>query len=149
MGKLKEITKEMIERYCLMKLKYDFMGYQFANKNQLSFHHLILSHRECKAKGLGEGYWEWNGAILRQNTSHDYLHRIETYDYDRFMALTSELIDENVKGHLSIENLRMINDILGSFEREYCGKRTKKGSLIIKPEYVEQRILVCDKKRHL
>lgn len=140
---MKEITKVMIETFRINKLGFDMMGYTFKRKGDLSYHHLLVPR--CEG---GKMTFE-NGAILRQNTSHDYLHRIETYDYDRFMALTSELIDENVKGHLSIDNLRMINDILGSFEREYCGKRTKKGSLIIKPEYVEQRILVCDKKRHL
>ena len=138
---MKEITRLMIKKYCLMKLKYDFMGYKFNNSNQLSFHHTIISHRESKAKGMGEGYWEWNGAILRQNTSHDYLHKIELYDYDRFMAITSELIDENIKGYLDFENLKIINDILCSFEREYCGARTKRGNLLIQPEYVNQRIL--------
>ena len=44
------------------------------NKNNLSFHHLIIPHRDCRTLGLGEGYLEWNGAILNQNTSHDYLH---------------------------------------------------------------------------
>lgn len=138
---MREVTKLMIKKYALMKLKYDFAGYIISDKSQLSFHHLILSHRECIAKGLGDGYWEFNGAILVQRSSHEYLHMIENYDLDIFNAITSEMIDENIKGYLDIENLKAIDDILNCFEREYCGARTKKGHLLIKPEYVEQRLL--------
>lgn len=137
---MKEITRIMIKKYNLMKLKYDFMGYEFNNKNQLSFHHLIVPKRLCRNQGLGEGYFEWNGAILRQNTSHDYLHTIEQYDLDMFNAITSEMIDENIKGRIDLENLIMIDDILTQFEREYCSERTKKGNYIIKEEYTRRRI---------
>lgn len=136
---MKEITKLMIKKYELMKLGYDFMGYDIINKNNLSFHHLIIPHRDCRALGLGEGYLEWNGAILNQNTSHNYLHLIEAKDYDMFLAITSELIDENVKGHLDIDNLRRIHDILKCFEREHSNDRSKKGKVLIKQEYMRRR----------
>ena len=136
---MKEITKLMIKKYELMKLGYDFMGYDIINKNNLSFHHLIIPHRDCKAMGLGEGYLEWNGAILNQNTSHNYLHLIEAKDYDMFLAITNELIDENVKGHLDIDNLRRIHDILECFEREHSNDRSKKGKVLIKQEYMRRR----------
>ena len=136
---MKEITKLMIKKYELMKLGYDFMGYDIINKNNLSFHQLIIPHRDCKAMGLGEGYLEWNGAILNQNTSHNYLHLIEAKDYDMFLAITSELIDENVKGHLDIDNLRRIHDILECFEREHSNDRSKKGKVLIKQEYMRRR----------
>lgn len=142
---MKEVTKIMIKKYALMKLKYDFMGYQFDRTNQLSFHHLIVPHRLCKEKGLGEGYFEWNGSILRQNTSHDYLHIIEQYDYERFLALTIEMIDENTKGHLDLDNLKAIDDILCSFEREYMDQYNSKGKHIIRPEYTK-RLLRENKK---
>lgn len=135
---MKEVTKIMIKKYALMKLKYDFMGYQFDRTNQLSFHHLIVPHRLCKEKGLGEGYFEWNGSILRQNTSHDYLHIIEQYDYERFLALTIEMIDENTKGHLDLDNLKAIDDILYSFEHEYMDQYNSKGKHIIRPEYTKR-----------
>ena len=137
---MKEITKIMYKKYALNKLKYDFMGYGFQNSKQLSFHHLIVPHRHCKEAGLGEGYLEWNGAILRQDTAHEYLHRIEQYDLDIFNAITSEMIDENIKGYLDMENLIYIDDVLRNFEREYCGTRTKKGHLIIKLEYTRRLI---------
>ena len=136
---MREITKLMIKEYKLMKLGYDFMGYDITNKSNLSFHHLIVPHRNCKAMGLGEGYLEWNGAILNQNTSHNYLHLIETKDYDMFLAITNELIDENIKGRLDIDNLRRIHDILECFEREHSNDRSKKGKVLIKQEYMRRR----------
>jgi len=131
---MKEITRIMIEEYNMKKLKYDFMGYTFDRTNQLSAHHLIIPARN------GGKLTRDNTCILRQDTSHDYLHRIENYDYDRFLAITSELIDMNILGYLSKDNLIAIRDILLSFEREYSGKTTRKGIEIIKPEYVEKRI---------
>ena len=94
---MRELTKIMIKKYALTKLKYDFMGYPFSNTNQLSFHHLIVPKRLCPMYELGHGYFEWNGAILRQDTAHDYLHIVERYDRDMFEAITSEMIDENIK----------------------------------------------------
>ena len=137
---MREITKEMIIAYKLKKLGYDFMGYEFNRPQQLSFHHLIVPHRHCKENGLGEGYLWWNGAILRQNTSHEYLHIIEAKDLDRFNAITSEMIDQNVKGYLDIYNIKKIDDILYGFEKEYQDKLNKKGKKIIKEEYTRRLV---------
>lgn len=134
MIEMRPTTKLMIEEYRLKKLKYDFMGYTFHSTDQLSFHHLIVPRR------LDGEETKENGSILVQSTAHDYLHRIESIDYDMFLAITSEMIDENLKGHLDIDNLKRIRDILLCFEREYSGLRTKKGKAVIKPEYVIKRI---------
>ena len=131
---MRPTTKLMVEEYRMKKLKYDFMGYTFNSTDQLSFHHLIVPRR------LGGEESKENGSILVQNTAHDYLHRIESIDYDMFLAITSEMIDENLKGHIDIDNLKRIRDILICFEREYSGLRTKKGKTLIKPEYVMKRI---------
>lgn len=135
---MREITKEMIGYYKIMKVKIDFMGYEVNKKNNLSFHHLIVPRRECKSRGLGEGYLWWNGAILNQSTSHDYLHLIEAKDYDMFLAITSEMIDENMKGYLDRNNLLKIRDILEQFEKEHCSDRDKKGNLLIKENYLRR-----------
>ena len=134
---MKPITREMIKIYGIKD--FDFMGYDIKRKESLSFHHLIVPHRHCKQQGLGEGYVMWNGAILVQDTSHDYLHTIETIDYDVFCALTSEMIDMNIKGYLDKDNLRYIKDILLYFEREHDHDRNKKGKLLIKQEYTHNR----------
>ena len=137
---MKEITKIMINDFKIMKLGYDFLGYKVNRKQDLSYHHLIIPRRHCKEAGLGEGYLYWNGAILRQNTSHDYLHIIEKIDPDIFYELTSEMIDENIKGRLDIENLKHIHDLLLYFEREHDHDTSKKGKLLIKREFVTGRV---------
>lgn len=137
---MREITKLMIKKYDLKKLGYDFLGYPFKKTSELSFHHLIVAHRYCKERGLGEGYLWWNGAILKQSTSHEYLHIIESKDLDRFNAITSELIDENIKGYLDQKNLLAIDDVLTGFEKEYCSARTKKGYPLIKEEYTQRLV---------
>ena len=137
---MKEITKIMINDFKIMKLGYDFLGYKVNRKQDLSFHHLIIQRRHCKEAGLGEGYLYWNGAILRQNTSHDYLHLIENIDPDIFYELTSEMIDENIKGRLDIDNLKRIHDLLLYFEREHDHDISKKGKLLIKREFVTGRV---------
>ena len=134
---MREITEKMIKNFKIMKLGFDFMGYSVDKKSSLSFH-----HRESQKYKIGEGYLYWNGAILRQNTSHDYLHLIENVDYDMYLAITSEMIDENIKGYLDIDNLKRIHDLLLYFEREHDHDYTKKGKLLIKREYVECRVIL-------
>lgn len=137
---MREITQKMIKDFKIMKLGFDFMGYKVDRKQSLSFHHLIVPHRESKDYGIGDGYLYWNGAILRQNTSHDYLHIIEAKDYDLFLAITSEMIDQNIKGYLDKQNLIYIRDCLLTFECEHCSDRTKKGKLLIKDEFIKERV---------
>ena len=137
---MKEITKIMVNDFKIMKLGMDFMGYHVNRKQDLSYHHLIIPRRHCKEAGLGEGYLYWNGAILRQNTSHDYLHIIEKIDPDIFYELASEMIDENIKCRLDIDNLKRIHDLLLYFEREHDHDTSKKGKLLIKREFVTGRV---------
>lgn len=141
---MNSVTNLMINEFRLKKLCMDFMGYHFDKKGS-SFHHTIIARRNCKELGLGDGYYRWNGSILMQsknNNPHNYLHVIEQYDYERFLAITSELIEQNLLGRLDRDCLIRIHDILVSFEREYSGKRTKKGVLIVKPEYVQKRLVL-------
>ena len=131
---MKEITREMIKTFKLNKLGYDQMGYTFNNTKQLSYHHMIIANKDG-----GLMIFE-NGAILKQNTSHDYLHILERLDPEIFYLITSELIDENIKRRVDIENLRKIRDLLVYFEREHDHDYTKKGNLLIRREYVKERV---------
>lgn len=137
---MKSITNEMIKEFNMKKLSYDFMGYNFKNTNDLSFHHLIVARKNCNNCNLGDGYYKWNGAILVQNTSHDYLHLIEKKDKEIFYKITSEMIDENLKGKIDVYNLKKIRDLLIYFEKEYENKKNNKGKLLIKREFVRGRI---------
>lgn len=132
------LKKIMIKKFALLKLKYDFMGYEFESHNELSYHHLIIPHQFSIEKGFGNGMYEWNGAILCKDTSHDYLHIVERYNYDMFCEITSEMLDEVLKGYLDMENIKAINDILTTFERENCSTLTKRGHLVIKEEYTRR-----------
>lgn len=132
---MREITKLMINKYKINELCCDFMGYSFKKESELSFHHLIVPKRLCKVKNISEGgYVEWNGAILRQCTSHNYLHLIERYDRDIFLKITGEMIDENLRGSLDIDNLKRIDELLCQFEKEYSGLS------LIKDEYTKRLI---------
>lgn len=139
---MKTVTKEMIKEYKLKKLGYDFMGYTFDNINELSFHHLIVPRKDCKRKGLGNGYVKWNGAILTQNTAHNYLHTIERIDRELFLEITKEIVEENLRGEINIENLKRIRDMLLYFEARYDNMYTGRGVKIIKPEYKEKRLIL-------
>lgn len=137
---MREVTKIMVNDFKIMKLGMDFMGYHVNRKQDLSYHHLIIPRRHCKEAGLGEGYLYWNGAILCGKTIHPYLHLIESVDPEIFYELTSEMIDENIKGRLDIDNLKRIHDLLLYFEREHDHDTSKKGKLLIKREFVTGRV---------
>lgn len=137
---MREITKLMVNDFNLKKLGYDFAGFHFNKTNELSFHHLIVPHRDSISFGIGEGYVYWNGVILVQNTSHDYLHLIERINRAMFLAITEELVKENKQGYVDVDNIRRIHSIMEEFEDKYGDERGKKGKLLIKREYVKNRI---------
>ena len=121
----------MIRMYKLRELGIDFMGYEY-HKSDASYHHLIIPRRKGGPETIQ------NGAILMQSTSHNYLHTIEKYDLEIFEFITSEMIDENIKGYLDKENLHYIDDALKYFEHEYCSATTKKGKPLIKEQYLHR-----------
>ena len=131
---MKPITREMIKMYQLNKLGFDFMGYKFNRSEQLSYHHNVIAKRNGGLETIR------NGAILVRDTSHDYIHVIERIDPEIFYLITSEMLDENLKGKIDIENLRKIRDLLLYFEREHGHDTSKKGKLLIKREFVTGRV---------
>lgn len=130
---MNDITKLMILIYKLEKLGYDFMGYEKAGNGDYSYHHLIIPKRHNGPATVQ------NGAIIRR-VPHDYLHIIERYDLELFNAITSEMVDMNVKGYLDMINIQNINALLCYFEREYSGEYTKKGHPIVKEEYTRRLV---------
>ena len=136
---MREVTNLMINEFKIKQLGYDFMGYSLQRGDVYTFHHLIIPNRH------GGPYARWNGAILF-STPHQYLHVIESKDYDRFCYISSEMIDMNIKGYLDSSNIRHIHEVLEGFEREYSGARTSKGKVLIKEEYT-RRVKLWKKKR--
>ena len=131
---MKTITREMIKMYQLNKLGFDFIGYKFNRSEQLSYHHNVIAKKNGGLETIR------NGAILVRDTSHDYIHVIERIDPEIFYLITSEVLDENLKGKIDIENLRKIRDLLLYFENDHTHERSKKGKLLIKKEYLTNRI---------
>ena len=131
---MKQIIRDMIVLYKINELGFDFCGYSLQKGDIYTYHHNIIARRNGGPETIS------NGAILCGKSSHPYLHVIEAKDIDRFNAITSELIDENIKGYLDQDNLLAIDDILNGFEREYSGTRTKKGYPLIKEEYTRRLI---------
>lgn len=134
---MRQITKLMINEFKLKELGYDMMGYTFKSTKELSFHHLRIPKRMCQ-NIEGKGYTRSNGAILKQSSSHEYLHTIELYDRDMFLAITKLLCDENGLGRIDKDILVKIRDVLLAFEAEYEGKKNGNGKLIIKKEYTNR-----------
>lgn len=130
---MKTVTRLMIDEFNIKKLGYDFMGYERQKGDKYTFHHLIISR--CNSGPFAR----WNGAILF-STPHQYLHVIESKDYDIFCYITSEMVDMNVKGYLDNDNILRIDDALCQFEREHSGERTGRGKILIKEEYTKRKI---------
>lgn len=135
---MKEVTKFLINDFKIKSLGYDFMGFSLQKDSILSFHHLILSKEYCRKKGLGKGYWYWNGVILVQDTAHEYLHLIQRYDDELFRYITSEMQDMKIKGYLDIKNLIAIGQILDYFEYQHIEDKTDKGHYLIKEKYLNR-----------
>ena len=123
------ITRVMITAFNITDT--DFMGYT-VDKSTANFHHLIIPRRNGGAKAMS------NGAILNKETSHPYLHIIESKDYDIFYRITKEMMKENKLGRIDLECIRAIDDILNSFEREHSGETNFLGEELIKEEYTKR-----------
>lgn len=130
---MKDVTRELIRIYEPKKI--DWMGYQYLNNNQLSFHHI-------QKKEHGGLYIINNGALLRQDTSHEYLHIIEYKDLDMYIYINNILQSINDQGFKPTKRqLLAIKAILEQFEREHINDKTKKGKRLIKNKYIEDRII--------
>ena len=132
MSRLKDVTNLMIDMYKIKEIGYDFMGYRFSSEKTLSFHHLIVPKKRGGKEEIA------NGAILVRNTSHDYLHLIERLDKKYFRYITNEMILENKKGSIDIENIKRIDEILLEFEEKHSDDVLKCGHYAIKDVYTRR-----------
>ena len=137
---MRAITQKMMKDFKIMELGYDMMGYTVEKETQLSFHHLIIPRRNSKIMGIGDGYLYWNGSILRQNTAHNYLHIIERLEPELFYLISSEILDEKIKGKIDRENLVRIREILLYFENKHKEDTCSTGALLLKRKFYTSRI---------
>ena len=109
----------------------DWMGYVLDER--FSYHHIV---KRCHK---GERTIE-NGAVLYLS-SHSYLHTIEYYDLDKYMAINKILKDVNRQRYMTTEEqLNEIDYILRTFEDEYKDFISTRGKVLIKDEYKRRKI---------
>lgn len=125
------ITNKLFNDFELYKLGYDFMGYYFDDKKQISYHHIQPRHYKGKTTYK-------NGALLVRETSHNYIHTIEEYEFQLFIELSQELIAEHKDG-ITKDHLLAIRQMLEYFEHKFENQYTKRGVPIIKEEFTRRR----------
>ena len=133
---MKGITKLKINQFKIKQLGYDFMGFTIKRLDECTAHHLIIPARH------NGKLTDWNTVILNGETSHPYWHLIEIKDPTIAYAITSEMIDMNIKGYLDEENIKNIHDLLDEFEAQFGNEKNSKGKLLIKREYKQGRAVL-------
>lgn len=131
---MSRLREKLYKEYKLEELGYDFLGYKFNSKRELSTHHILPKHSGGETK-------KNNLCILNRFTSHNYIHLIEEYDYKVFLELSKYLLEEVKKGEINEEQLLRIDDALQFFEFKYRNEEDRHGELLIKPEYKKRIIL--------
>ena len=131
---MSRLRERLYKDYKLEQLGFDFMGYQYDKKTDLSTHHILPRHCGGKTK-------KDNLCVLNRYTSHNYIHLIEDIDYKMFLQISKFLMEQVKKGEISVEQILRINDVLEVFERKYKDEESRNGELLIKPEYKTKRII--------
>lgn len=125
-----KLTKIMIEIWKMQNI--DWMGYFVDDPRKFTYHH--IEKKENNGKTTID-----NGAIL--GTSHPYLHLIESKDLELYVYLNNILKNINSQRQMPTkQQLLAIDSCLRQFEREYSGKVTQKGKILIKEEYTRRII---------
>ena len=128
---MKEITREMIRIYKPKGI--DWMGYDINSIRDLTYHHI-------QKREHGGPLTLDNGALLRGNTSHEYLHIIEYKDLDMYIYINNILKQINdQQARPTKQQLLAIRDVLLQFEREHDTDTNAKGKLLIKQRYIKNR----------
>ena len=132
---MSRLRERLYKEYKLGELGYDFMGYTFEDKRELSTHHVFPKHSGGETK-------KNNLCVLNRFTSHNYIHLIEDYDQKVFLQISSHLLKQVKEGKIDIDEIREIIDLLQFFEFKYRDEETRNGERLIKPEFKEKRIIL-------
>ena len=131
---MSRLRERLYKEYNLEELKYDFLGYIFESKKELSTHHIIPRHSGGQTK-------KNNLCILNRNTSHNYIHLIEDYDYKTFLKISKCLMEQVKLGKISIGEINNIYELLIDFEYRHRNTESRTGGVLIKEEYKTKRII--------
>lgn len=132
---MSRLREKLYKEYKLEELGYDFLGYTFDSKKELSTHHILPRHSGGQTK-------KNNLCALNRFTSHNYIHLIEDTDYKVFLELSKYLLEEVKRGEIGREQLLRIADVLQFFEYKYRDEEDRHGELLIRPEYKLKRIIL-------
>lgn len=130
---MSRLREKLYKEYKLEELGYDFLGYEFEFKKELSTHHILPRHSGGQTK-------KDNLCVLNRFSSHNYIHLIEDTDYRIFLQVSSCLLKQVKEGKIDIEELKRIDEILQFFEYKYRDEEDRHRELLIKPIY-KKRIL--------
>lgn len=132
---MSRLRERLYKEYNLEQLGYDFLGYTFDSKKELSTHHILPRHSGGQTK-------KNNLCVLNRYTSHNYIHLIEDYDKKVFLQISSHLLKQVNLGKIDIDEIRQIIDLLEFFEFKYRDEESRNGEKLIKPEFKEKRIIL-------
>lgn len=132
---MSRLRERLYKEYQLESLGYDFLGYTFENKKELSTHHIIPKHCGGQTK-------KNNLCVLNRFTSHNYIHLIEDYDYKAFLKISKCLMEQVKLGKISIGEINTIYELLQEFEYKHKNTEDRNGDPIIKEEYKTKRIIL-------
>lgn len=130
---MSRLRDRIYKDYRLNELKYDFLGYLFDDKRDLSLHHIVPKHSGGTTK-------KDNLCLLCRDTSHNYIHLIEDYDYNIFIKISDLLFRELRCGYIDVDSLKRIEELLLLFEYKYKDEQSRNGNPIIKTEYKTKRL---------
>jgi len=131
---MSRLRERLYKEYNLEELGYDFLGYTFESKKELSTHHIIPRHSGGQTK-------KSNLCILNRFTSHNYIHLIEDYDYKTFLKISKCLMEQVKLGKISIGEINNIYELLIDFEYKHRNTESRTGDVLIKEEYKTKRII--------
>lgn len=131
---MSRLRERLYKEYNIEELGYDFMGYEFNSKKDLSTHHIIPRHTGGQTK-------KNNLCVLNRYTSHNYIHLIEDYDYKVFLQISKCLMEQVKNRKVDLDEIRRIDELLRLFEYKYRNEESRTGELLIKPEYKTKRII--------
>lgn len=130
---MSRLRERLYKEYKLEEVGYDFLGYTFESKKELSTHHIIPKHSGGQTK-------KNNLCILTRDTAHNYIHLIEDYDYKIFLQVSKQLMEQVKNGSIGLDEIKRIDELLMFFEDKYKNEEARNGELLIKPEYKTKRI---------
>lgn len=130
---MSRLRERIYKDFKMEQLGYDFLGYEFKDKKELSTHHILPKHAGGKSK-------KNNLCVLNRFTSHNYIHLIEETDFKVFLEISKYLLEQVKLGQISTDKLLEIDEILQFFEYKYRDEESRNGDLLIKPQY-KKRVL--------